>query len=84
MLFRGSFKIGRVNEAQILEVNISSRTEINRAHVATKMYGIKDKIDEDNAEIAIGKSAEVDHCLETKMNRMISVKQQLASTTFDT
>ena len=79
MFFRGSLKIGRVNEAQILNVNISShlRDTINRAHVATKLYGIKDKIDEDYAEMVLGKSAKVDHCLATngyKLNRMISVK----------
>ena len=78
MFYKGSQKIDQVSEARILNSNISNylRTSINRAHVATEMYGIRQKIDGDFAEVFLGQSTEVDRCLETngyKLNQMVSV-----------
>ena len=80
MFYKGNRKIGRVNEAHILNVNISShiRTAIDRAHVAYDMYGMREKMAlRDFAETILGTSAEVDQCLASngyRLNQMVSVK----------
>ena len=80
MFYKGKQRIGQVNEARILNVNISSylRKSINRAHVAFEMYGMRKKTTRlDFAEMVLGKSPEVDRCLASngyQLNRMISVK----------
>jgi len=82
MFYRSSQKIGQVGEARILNVNISNyvRVSINRAHVATEMYGIRQKNEGDFPEIVLGKSPEVDRCMATNgyngmaLNQLVSVK----------